>query len=384
MCDYGIGLALVQRDETGERPIAFSSRLLTKAERNYSITEKECLALVWAVKKFHSSLWGAEVKVAPSNSKHTNWDEILPYITFAYNTSRQESTGETPYGRKARLPMDITMGVSASGDYTGPGAWAQNLEIARAEVGKRLIEVQERQKQRYEAQHRPAKEFQQGEEVLVYKPFRKVGRAEKLLNRWLGPYTVVRRTSSLNYEVTRPRSKQTESVHVVKMKRFIRKDEQTMADTEKSTKLTEDVPTDTHQEKPSEESTREGEITTAPQETRCHSERVRRALDRYNAAETAIGAVFLLMGLLAPLLGVGTAEGRHLESFSRDGVIFKSQEDIFFSDSGWVVVTDVSFTPIETALAALRRWYVGQMRDDPRGAEAKEGERLHPATGSNP
>jgi hypothetical protein len=156
-------------------------------------------------------------------------------------------------------------------------AWAQNLEIARAEVGKRLIEVQERQKQRYEAQHRPAKEFQQGEEVLVYKPFRKVGRAEKLLNRWLGPYTVVRRTSSLNYEVTRPRSKQTESVHVVKMKRFIRKDEQTMADTEKSTKLTEDVPTDTHQEKPSEESASEGERTKALEETKRRSERVRRA-----------------------------------------------------------------------------------------------------------
>ena len=60
------------------------------------------------------------------------------------------------------------MGVSASGDYTGPGEWAQNLEIARTEVGKRLIEVQERQKQRYDARHRPAEEFQQGEEVLVY------------------------------------------------------------------------------------------------------------------------------------------------------------------------------------------------------------------------
>ena len=64
--------------------------------------------------------------------------------------------------------MDITMRVSASGDYTGPGEWAQNLEIARTEVGKRLIEVQERQKQRYDARHRPAEEFQQGEEVLVY------------------------------------------------------------------------------------------------------------------------------------------------------------------------------------------------------------------------
>jgi hypothetical protein len=49
-----------------------------------------------------------------------------------------------------------------------------------------------------------------------------------------------------------------------------------MADTEKRTKLTEDVPTDTLQEKPSEESASEGERTTALEETRRRSERVRR------------------------------------------------------------------------------------------------------------
>jgi hypothetical protein len=105
-----------------------------------------------------------------------------------------------------------------------------------------------------------------------------------------------------------------------------------MADTGKETNAMEDVPADTCQEKPSKESAEEGEGTTAPEETRRCSERVRRSQVRYTAAEAAIGAVFLLMGLLAPLLGVGTAEGRHFESFNRDGVIFKYQEDIFFSD----------------------------------------------------
>ena len=49
-CDYGHGAALVQRVDAGERSIAFASRLLTKTERYYTFTEKECLALACAFK----------------------------------------------------------------------------------------------------------------------------------------------------------------------------------------------------------------------------------------------------------------------------------------------------------------------------------------------
>jgi hypothetical protein len=62
-CGYGIGCALVQKVDGLERPLAFASRLLSKSECNYSITEKECLALVWATKKFRSFIWGNQVHV---------------------------------------------------------------------------------------------------------------------------------------------------------------------------------------------------------------------------------------------------------------------------------------------------------------------------------
>ena len=41
-----------------ERPIAFASRSLNDAEKNYSQIDKEALALVWGVKKFSSYLYG--------------------------------------------------------------------------------------------------------------------------------------------------------------------------------------------------------------------------------------------------------------------------------------------------------------------------------------
>ena len=45
-CGYGVGAVLLQKQAGIERPLAFASRLMTPSDRNFSITEKECLALV--------------------------------------------------------------------------------------------------------------------------------------------------------------------------------------------------------------------------------------------------------------------------------------------------------------------------------------------------
>ena len=41
-------------------PVNFASKKLSIGEQKYSTTEKECLAMIWAVKKFRNYLHGIE------------------------------------------------------------------------------------------------------------------------------------------------------------------------------------------------------------------------------------------------------------------------------------------------------------------------------------
>nr|GFC76783.1 reverse transcriptase domain-containing protein [Tanacetum cinerariifolium] len=92
MCDasdYAVGAVLGQRIEKNFRPIHYASKTMNQAETNYTTTEKEMLAVVYAFEKFHLANYHARnfiIKGMTSRQKqkffkdarHYFWDD--PYL----------------------------------------------------------------------------------------------------------------------------------------------------------------------------------------------------------------------------------------------------------------------------------------------------------------
>ena len=56
--DVRIGAVLLQEYEDGVFPVMYASKKLLPQEGNYFVIERECLAIVFAVKKFQNYVYG--------------------------------------------------------------------------------------------------------------------------------------------------------------------------------------------------------------------------------------------------------------------------------------------------------------------------------------
>ena len=69
-CDassVGVGACLMHLTNGQERPVAYASRTLSQAEAKYVQIEREALAIVFAVRKFHQYLCNVQVQRAPDS-----------------------------------------------------------------------------------------------------------------------------------------------------------------------------------------------------------------------------------------------------------------------------------------------------------------------------
>ena len=130
------------------------------------------------------------------SKEHNNWDDLLPFMMLAYNTTVHTSTGFTPhrlvFGEECNLPGNLVHRELRPdppprdiGDYA---SWIkQALYEAYDEVRAQQQRATHRQKRNYDSKA-VARAFPIGCWVLRYYP---PARKDKLCSPWIGPYKVV-------------------------------------------------------------------------------------------------------------------------------------------------------------------------------------------------
>ena len=131
------------------------------------------------------------------SQEHDNWDDLLPFMMLAYNTTVHTSTGYTPYrlvfGDECNLPGNLVHRELRADPPPGdPGTYAswvqQALYESYDEVRAQQQRATHRQKRNYDSKA-VASAFPIGCWTLRYYP---PARKNKLCSPWIGPYKVVR------------------------------------------------------------------------------------------------------------------------------------------------------------------------------------------------
>ncbi|UYV71623.1 hypothetical protein LAZ67_8003894, partial [Cordylochernes scorpioides] len=139
------------------------------------------------------------------NTDQKNWDEILPFITHAYNTTIQETTGYSPFfllfGREPMSLLDDE-NIPTDSNMDDYDEYIENYldKIARTRqvVINNTEKTQERMKRNYDKKHNE-RIYEPGHLVAVWTPVRKIGKCEKLLRKYFGPYRILKKLSNVNY-----------------------------------------------------------------------------------------------------------------------------------------------------------------------------------------
>ena len=173
------------------------------------------------LERFHGTL-KAMLRHTEVNKKC--WDDVLPYLLFAYREAPHSVTGFSPFellfGRHVRGPLELLKSSWAVTDVTPTSVvqfvldTRERMQEMKDIVAEREKENKTRMKTWYDksARHR---EFAEGDQVLVLLP----DGHDKLTAAWHGPYTIMRKVSPVSYEIdVADRKKRKRHFHVNMLK----------------------------------------------------------------------------------------------------------------------------------------------------------------------
>ena len=158
-----------------------------------------------------------------------DWDEFLPLVALAYNSSRHSSTSYSPnylmFGRDFRVPLELVLPLPGEELDSNPGDDSLDHFISRmAQVFKHVygltrehLHAAMKVQKHYYNRKAAVRKFQVGQSVWLYNPKRRKGRSPKLDKPWEGPYAVVRLLGEVLCEIQLNRRCKSKVVHVDKL-----------------------------------------------------------------------------------------------------------------------------------------------------------------------
>jgi transposase InsO family protein len=160
------------------------------------------------------------------NDRMDDWDEYLPAVEFAYNSSKQASTGLTPfyvnYGYEPHTPLALLRGGNQSGN-AGVDHFVGNIREAISQTKDNLEAAQKRMVANEDA-HRRDHAITVGSKVLLSTEHLKTPRSGKLSELYCGPFEVVEAISRNAIKLKLPKTMKIHPVRNVSELKLVEED----------------------------------------------------------------------------------------------------------------------------------------------------------------